>query len=87
MNTHLKQLWAAMKLPEKLQKKLYFFCRGLDIRVSNVVKNIILLVVFVVCLALIVIGQKNIGATGLMMELIGLAGLLVLLYLYNRKYK
>ena len=33
MNTHLKQLWAAMKLPEKLQKKLYFFCRGLDIRV------------------------------------------------------
>lgn len=54
---------------------------------SNVVKNIILLVVFVVCLALIVIGQKNIGATGLMMELIGLAGLLVLLYIYNRKYK
>lgn len=38
MNTHLKQLWAAMKLPEKLQKKLYFFCRGLDIRVSEVVK-------------------------------------------------
>lgn len=37
MNTHLKQLWAAMKLPEKLQKKLYFFCRGLDIRVSEVV--------------------------------------------------
>lgn len=22
VNTHLKQLWAAMKLPEKLQKKL-----------------------------------------------------------------
>jgi hypothetical protein len=39
VNTHLKQLWAAMKLPEKLQKKLYFFCRGLDIRVSQVMKS------------------------------------------------
>ena len=38
MNTHLKQLWAAMKLPEKLQKKLYFFCRGLDIRVAEIMK-------------------------------------------------
>ena len=36
MNTHLKQLWAAMKLPEKLQKSYKFFCRGLDIRVANV---------------------------------------------------
>ena len=35
MNTHLKQLWAAMKLPEKLQKSYKFFCRGLDIRVSE----------------------------------------------------
>ena len=54
---------------------------------SNVIKNIILFIIFIVCIALIVIGQKNIGATGLAMELIGLAGLLVLLYLYNRKYK
>ena len=35
MNTHLKQLWAAMKLPEKLQKSYKFFCRGLDIRVTK----------------------------------------------------
>lgn len=35
MNTHLKQLWAAMKLPEKLQKSYKFFCRGLDIRVPE----------------------------------------------------
>lgn len=35
MNTHLKQLWAAMKLPEKLQKS-YKFCRGLDIRVTHI---------------------------------------------------
>lgn len=39
MNTHLKQLWAAMKLPEKLQKKLYFFCRGLDIRVTEIMQR------------------------------------------------
>ena len=38
MNTHLKQLWAAMKLPEKLQKSYKFFCRGLDIRVAQIVK-------------------------------------------------
>lgn len=38
MNTHLKQLWAAMKLPEKLQKSYKFFCRGLDIRVAQVVE-------------------------------------------------
>ena len=54
---------------------------------SNVIKNIILLIIFIVCIALIVVGQKNISAMGLAMELIGLAGLLVLLYLYNRKYK
>ena len=39
MNTHLKQLWAAMKLPEKLQKSYKFFCRGLDIRVLDVVES------------------------------------------------
>lgn len=38
MNTHLKQLWAAMKLPEKLQKSYKFFCLGLDIRVAKIVE-------------------------------------------------
>ena len=33
------------------------------------------------------VGQKNISATGLCMELAGLAGLLVLLFIYNRRYK
>ena len=54
---------------------------------SNVIRNIIMLVVFIVCLVLIVAGQKNIIAMGLAMELIGLVGLLTLLFLYNRKYK
>ena len=46
-----------------------------------------MVVVFIVCLALVIMGQKNISAAGLGMELAGLAGLLVLLYLYNRRYK
>ena len=47
MNTHLKQLWAAMKLPEKLQKSYKFFCRGLDIRVTQVVEtNVAQIVLF-----------------------------------------
>ena len=54
---------------------------------SNVIRNIIMLVVFIVCLALIVAGQKKISAMGRAMELIGLVGLLTLLFLYNRKYK
>ena len=54
---------------------------------SNVIRNIIMLVVFIVCLVLIVAGQKNISSMGLAMELIGLVGLLTLLFLYNRKYK
>ena len=38
MNTHLKQLWAAMKLPKNFKKSYKFFCLGLDIRVSEIVK-------------------------------------------------
>lgn len=54
---------------------------------NKILKNVIIAVIFVICLALIIIGQKNISAQGLIMELAGLAGLLVLLFLYNRKYK
>lgn len=36
MNTHLKQLWAAMKLPKNFKKSYKFFCLGLDIRVAEV---------------------------------------------------
>ena len=38
MNPHLKQLWAAMRLPENFKKSYKFFCRGLDIRVPEIVK-------------------------------------------------
>lgn len=38
MNTHLKQLWAAMKLPKNFKKSYKFFCLGLDIRVPKLVE-------------------------------------------------
>ncbi len=47
---------------------------------------IIKIVVFISCLTLIVIGQKTAGKLELGMMLIGLTGLLALLYDYNRKY-
>ena len=50
-------------------------------------KNLILIVIFIVSMALIFIGQKNIGYMGLATEIVGLAGLLAVLYVYNRRYK
>lgn len=49
-------------------------------------KIILKFVVFFVCIVLVIIGQKNIGVQGLCTMIIGLAGLLVLLYQYNKKY-
>lgn len=49
--------------------------------------GILIAIVFIVCIVLVVIGQRNIGLGGLGMELLGLAGLLALLWMYNRKYK
>ena len=44
-------------------------------------------VLVIVCIALVIIGQRRIEAAGLVMQMIGLAGILVLLYMYNRKYQ
>ena len=54
---------------------------------NNAVKNIIMAILFFVFLGLIIVGQKTVSVANLGMEFISLAGLLVLLYLYNRKYK
>ncbi len=51
------------------------------------VSGILVLAVFVVCVALVVVGQRNIGPSGLLTQLVGLAGLVFLLWLYNRQYK
>lgn len=71
------------------------FDRGYDSRrierlgrgVMSKVKSIIMIIVFVVCLALVIIGQRNIGMHGLVMEMVGLVGLLTLLFVYNHQYK
>ena len=54
---------------------------------KKIVTAIVVLIVFVVCVALVVIGQRNIGASGLMIQLVGVAGVVVLLWLYNRQYR
>ena len=54
---------------------------------KNLLIGILAAVVFIACVALVVVGQRNIGPTGLLMMLAELAGLLVLLGLYNRQYK
>lgn len=50
-------------------------------------KKIISLVVFVMGIALVAIGQKNVGPEGLLTQFVGLALLLGLLYIYNKRYK
>ncbi|MCI5700780.1 MAG: hypothetical protein MR308_10475 [Lachnospiraceae bacterium] len=54
---------------------------------KKVIVGILVAIIFCVCIALVVIGQRNVGLQGLLIELIGLAGLVALLWLYNRQYR
>lgn len=54
---------------------------------KKVITGIIVAVVFCICVALVILGHRNIGLAGLGTQLLGLAGLLGLLGLYNKKYK
>jgi len=45
------------------------------------------MIVFVFGIGLVVVGEKNIGAPGLGLMMLGLAVLIGLLWSYNRKYK
>lgn len=56
---------------------------------SNISKRdaLIMLVVFIVSIVLIFVGQRNIGYFGLLLEVIGLSGLIFDLYFYNRHFK
>lgn len=49
--------------------------------------TILVLIIFTVCIILVITGQRQTGAPGLFRQLSGLAGLIVLLWLYNRQYK
>ena len=45
------------------------------------------IIVLVVCVALVIVGQRNTGAwSGLATQILGLGGILVLLFLYNKQY-
>lgn len=50
-------------------------------------KSIIMIVVFIVCLCMIIVGQRNVGYQGLAIEFIGLIGLLADLFVYNKDHK
>lgn len=54
---------------------------------QKIVVGCVCLVIFVVSLMLVIIGQRNIGPTGLGTMMLGLVGLIGLLWYYNRKYR
>ncbi len=54
---------------------------------NNIIKTILSLIAFVICVGLVIMGQKTIGIPNLMMEIVGVIGIMVLIYLYNRKYQ
>ena len=49
--------------------------------------NLVLVLCFILSVSLIIAGQKNVSIVGFTNEIIGLAGLLVVLFVYNRKYR
>ncbi len=49
-------------------------------------KGLLALAAFIGCMALIIVGQRFRGLPWIGVMLLGLAGLLALLYLYNRRY-
>lgn len=51
------------------------------------VEMILCILVFCICIALVIIGQKTVGIKHLLLQLVGLAGILTLLYGYNKKYQ
>lgn len=54
---------------------------------NNTTKNLILLAIFIVSMALIFIGQKDTGYPGLGMEVVGIVGLVSVLFIYNKRFK
>ena len=54
---------------------------------KNLLRSFLMLLVFAAGVGLVIIGQQEIGAPGLGLMLLGLTLLIVLLWIYNRKYK
>lgn len=47
---------------------------------------VVKVILFILFMAMVIIGQKTTGHLYLLVQLVGLTGLLVLLWNYNRKY-
>lgn len=47
---------------------------------------ILKLLAFLVCVALVIVGQRFIGIPGTLTQISGIAGILLLLWNYNRKF-
>ncbi len=59
----------------------------MDEKRKQILSVIVQVIIFIVCLALVIVGQKNVGPQGTLVMILGLAGLIGLLYHYNRKFK
>lgn len=53
---------------------------------TDKVKTILKVIIFFVSIFLVIYGQKTVGRNYLFLQLIGLAGLIGLLWNYNRKF-
>lgn len=61
--------------------------RAKEDRMKEKIIGLVLVLCFILSVGLIISGQKNISMTGFTYEIIGLIGLLVVLFVYNRKYR
>lgn len=61
--------------------------RAKEDRMKEKIIGLVLLLCSILSVGLIISGQKNISMTGFTYEIIGLIGLLVVLFVYNRKYR
>ncbi len=61
--------------------------RAKEDRMKEKIIGLVLLLCSILSVGLIISGQKNISLTGFTYEIIGLVGLLVVLFVYNRKYR
>lgn len=61
--------------------------RAKEDRMKEKIIGLVLLLCSILSVGLIISGQKNVSLTGFTYEIIGLVGLLVVLFVYNRKYR
>ncbi|NLI89910.1 MAG: hypothetical protein GX366_05835 [Epulopiscium sp.] len=54
---------------------------------NQTIRGLLRLIIFIISIYLVVHGQKNIGFQGLATMLVGLAGILGLLFVYNKAHQ